>query len=290
MLKTTYVLLSEVTEADINVRDHSDGDPALTGSIGRLGFIDPILRDDRTGRLVDGHGRLNRLREMEHADVRPPTGIQVTAKGWKVPVLTGWASKDDSEAEAAAVALQPKDGRYHQDTLYEVLRRQDDLTGLGFGAAEVADLGRRLQALSDQGPGFPDAGRPEPVPWVSPPKAAPTEPVDTGSTPGLPGPGRRPPPDVAPPVDSDRVVFQLPMTADERRLVVGFVNHAKARAGLDSHAAALVWALERSPASPSLAEDGARRAADTVRSALKALRDGDADRATTIMASLGAIT
>lgn len=149
-LKTTYVLLSEVVEADSNVRDHSDGDPHLVGSIGRLGFLDPILRDDRTGKLIDGHGRLYRLRDLETAGGgEPPEQVQVTAKGWKIPLLTGWASRDDAEAEAAAIALQPKDGRYDNRALYEVLHRQPDLTGLGFGEADIYDLGCRLNGMAD---------------------------------------------------------------------------------------------------------------------------------------------
>lgn len=318
-LKTTYLLLSEVVEADRNVRDHSDGDPHLVGSIGRLGFLDPIFRDDRTGKLIDGHGRLYRLRDMETAGDEPPEQVQVTPKGWKVPVLTGWSSRDDAEAEAASIALQPKDGRYDERALYDILHRQDDLTGLGFGADHVSDLGRRLGVLARENTAFlgeftdhipgvtPDLNAapvapPLPSPTPGQPTPPPADPDDPGpSDEHAPGPDLGQPAPAAPEAITnqdagalsgtikavdDRVVLQIPMTNDQRRQVTGLLAHAKARAGLDTAADALVWALERSPAAPSVDEDGARRAADTVRSALQAMRDGDLDRATTIMNSL----
>jgi hypothetical protein len=301
-LKTTYVLLDDVVEADQNVRDHSDGDPDLVGSINRFGYLLPGFRDDRTGKLIDGHGRLYRLRDWRDAGREPPANVQVTVKGWKVPLITGWASQDDAEAEAAAVALQPKDGRYNEGTLYEILHRQDDLTGLGFRQDDVADLGRRLTALAaptnfEAAPVTPppaavdtpagQAGDPTPAPSPDPePAPLPPEPgVEHDPDPSdPPAPGTTPP--AADPDTPTLVALQLNMTVDERRTALGLITHAKERAGLDSLGAALIWALERSPASPSLPEDGARRAADTVRHALKALRDGDLDRAGTLMASL----
>lgn len=153
-LKTTYVLLSEVDEADINARDHTDGDPHLVDSIDRFGFIQPILRDERTGKLIDGHGRLYRLRDRERNGGEPPDNVQVTPKGWRVPVITGWSSKDDADAQAAAIAVQPKDGRYHERTLYDILHQQDDLAGLGFDDTAVAELGTRLQETP--GPAIPE--------------------------------------------------------------------------------------------------------------------------------------
>jgi DNA modification methylase len=154
MLKTTYVLLSDVAEADRNVRDHSDGDPDLDASIKRFGFIDPTIRDDRTGKLLDGHGRLHKLRQYEMAGGDAPENIQVTDKGWKIPVVTGWASRDDTEADAAAIAVQPKDGRYNEDALYKALHRQKDLTGIGFKLDDIQDLGRRLDQLAASAPNF----------------------------------------------------------------------------------------------------------------------------------------
>jgi DNA modification methylase len=171
-----YRAIDQILPAARNAKGHDN--TVIAGSIDRLGFLDPILRDDRTGKLIDGHGRLYRLREMEAAGVEPPDQVQATAAGWKIPVVTGWASRDDAEAEAAAVAIQPKDGRYNERTLYQVLHRQNTLDGLGFGDDDVADIGRRIGALANDTPLNLDG--PGDLPAFDPSDPGPSEPAGRG--------------------------------------------------------------------------------------------------------------
>lgn len=101
--------LSAVPIAPRNVKGHDIG--ALQQSILRFGFNDAVIVDDRTGRLVSGHGRVEALRSMyRESRMQTPAGISTVLDGaadivdWLLPVQRGWASKDDAEAEAFLVA------------------------------------------------------------------------------------------------------------------------------------------------------------------------------------------
>lgn len=98
-----YLPLDEVKPAKRNPKLHDDA--SLDASLDRFGFTEPVLLDERTGRLVAGHGRLERLRQARDRGDAAPEGIQVLRDGtWKIPVIRGWASRDDAEAEAYLVA------------------------------------------------------------------------------------------------------------------------------------------------------------------------------------------
>lgn len=89
-----------------NVKRH-DG-PGIARSIERFGFTDPIELDERTGRLVAGHGRIDQLaawRDDPDRQDELPEGLAQLADGtWTVPVVRGWASADDDEARAYVLA------------------------------------------------------------------------------------------------------------------------------------------------------------------------------------------
>src|SRR4051812_7130293 len=94
---TEYVPLPEVATAVRNPKSHDT--PAVMASIARFGFLDPVIEDGRTGRLIAGHGRLEALVSMAGAAQEPPSGIEVAEDGtWQVPVTRGWASRSDEDA------------------------------------------------------------------------------------------------------------------------------------------------------------------------------------------------
>lgn len=98
-----YLPLDDIAPAPRNPKRH-DG-AAIRASIARFGFATPALRDERTGRLVVGHGRTEALRAMRADGEQPPAGVHTAPDGtWLVPVVTGWASRSDAEAEAYLVA------------------------------------------------------------------------------------------------------------------------------------------------------------------------------------------
>lgn len=98
-----YMPLDDVLEADRNPRAHDD--EAIGGSVGRFGFMESLVLDERTGKLVAGHGRRAELLRRREEGQRPPEGIIERAGRWLVPVLRGWSSRDDADALAAGIAL-----------------------------------------------------------------------------------------------------------------------------------------------------------------------------------------
>lgn len=127
---TEYMPVSNTESARNNPKGHDT--TRIRGSIERFGFVDQAILDERTGRLVGGHGRLEQLREMRDAGENPPDGIVVDDSGeWLWPVTRGWSSRSDAEADALLVAL---------NRLTE-LGGWDDLGGLAdiLSAAHEAD-------------------------------------------------------------------------------------------------------------------------------------------------------
>jgi hypothetical protein len=143
-----YLPLEDIPEALRNPREHQ----SLAGvvkSIRRFGFTSPLLVDERTGRLVAGHGRRLALMQMQQDGDDPPEGVQQDEGGrWLAPVITGWASRSDAEAEALIVAdnrlteLGGWDSRVLTELLEELLDTSPDL--LEATGYDVDDVDRML--------------------------------------------------------------------------------------------------------------------------------------------------
>src|SRR5688572_9588756 len=98
----TYARLSELVPAARNPKDHDL--PSLMASLGRFGWTNPAVLDERTGRLVAGHGRWEACVALRAGGDPPPGGVYLDEDGeWLVPLLRGWQSRDDAEAEAYIV-------------------------------------------------------------------------------------------------------------------------------------------------------------------------------------------
>jgi ParB-like chromosome segregation protein Spo0J len=146
--------------------DDLSGDPrnpkahdlAVIGdSVGRFGYVEPIVRDDRTGFIVSGHGRTAALRRaFDESPSSPPDGVEVGLDGrWLVPVLSGWASKNDDEAAAALIALNrtTETGGWDDVQLMDLLDQLADaeagLVGVGYDDSDLANLHRLLDDAPD---------------------------------------------------------------------------------------------------------------------------------------------
>lgn len=102
--RTEYMRVREMAVANRNPKGH-DG-PRIRGSIGRFGFVDQPVLDERTGRMVSGHGRMEQLIAMIESGENPPEGIVVDDDNeWLWPVTRGWASRGDLEAEVVGITL-----------------------------------------------------------------------------------------------------------------------------------------------------------------------------------------
>lgn len=100
--KLEYLPLDGIVGADVNPKRHALG--SLGKSVARFGYIEPVVLDERTGKLVAGHGRVEYLRSQQAEGGEPPDGVRTVKGQWQVPVLRGWASKDDAEADAYLLA------------------------------------------------------------------------------------------------------------------------------------------------------------------------------------------
>lgn len=132
-----------------NPKRHDEG--ALTESMERFGFVAPIIVDERTGKIVAGHGRLDVLLAMRKEGKERPARIGLGPLGeWMVPVLRGIHFKSMREAEAYVVAdnRQVELGGWDDSMLAGILKELDadgGLAGVGWSADDLDTLVRTLE-------------------------------------------------------------------------------------------------------------------------------------------------
>lgn len=146
-LRTEYVRVDEIMPAVRNPRSHPIED--IIGSIVELGFIEQPIVDERTGRLVAGHGRQEALLEMHLRGMDRPPQVRVDDDGmWLAPVQRGWASVDDLEADRAVVALNLQ-GEWEESGLAAMLKDLSKTsTGLAGTGYTPPDLDKMLANLA----------------------------------------------------------------------------------------------------------------------------------------------
>lgn len=145
--------IDRLVEAERNPKAHDD--EGLDASLERFGYIEPIVMDERTGRLVSGHGRLRRLAARRERGEDPPEGVERRARNrWWAPVNRGWRSADDDEAKAAVIALNRigERGGWLRDPLAEMLAELNSGPGLGGTGYSPADLDTLLDSLRPPAP------------------------------------------------------------------------------------------------------------------------------------------
>lgn len=147
-----YIPLDELTPAERNPKRHDQ--QVIARGIDRFGLVDIPVLDERTGRLVAGHGRRDDLLARRAAGQSPPDGITTDESGrWLVPTVVGWRSSSDAEAHAAGVTLNQATvaGGFDEAELAVLIGEIGDvdeaLVGvLGFDDAELASLLAQIEA------------------------------------------------------------------------------------------------------------------------------------------------
>ena len=134
-VRVEYLPLASLKSARRNPKKHQI-ETVLT-SMGRFGYVAPMILDERTGRLVAGHGRLESLKRAKANGQAPPERIHVKNGDWLVPVVRGVAFADDREAEAYLLADNQIviRGGWDDDELKEIIERlgeEGELAGTGF--------------------------------------------------------------------------------------------------------------------------------------------------------------
>jgi hypothetical protein len=159
---TSYVPLTDLTPSPGNPKRHEI--ERIIESIETHGFLDQSIVDERTGRIISGHGRRESLIEMQARGSRLPDGLLIDDDGgWLVPVQRGWSSRDDLEAKAVIIKLNriPEGGGWDSRSLAEYL--EELATGdaalfdsLNYSDDEMEQLLRQVDPESLPG-GSPDA-------------------------------------------------------------------------------------------------------------------------------------
>jgi len=145
--------LDEIERALVNPKDHDS--LLIRESFARFGYVELLTLDERTGRLVAGHGRLDEIERAHEAGEDPPEGVEIADDGtWFVPVLRGWQSIDDDEAAAYLLTSNRSSeiGGWKQNELagmLDDLAQRHDLTDLGWSDDYVSQLLDDLTGRND---------------------------------------------------------------------------------------------------------------------------------------------
>jgi len=151
-LSIKYAPLGELVRHERNPKAHDV--PTIAASIRRFGFLEPVVIDERTGKLASGHGRLSALELLrDEDDTSPPEGVRRKGSQWLVPRVVGYESSNDNEASAALIALNRagERGGWADEALLELLASLADVAdgyaGVGFDSHDLDSLRQRLAQL-----------------------------------------------------------------------------------------------------------------------------------------------
>jgi len=143
MLEPKLVPLSEIMRLPRNPKRH-DLD-MIHGSVRRFGFLERVIVNRITGRLIAGHGRVDMLQRQKDAGEDAPTGIEVAGGEWLVP--SDYVDVPAELEEAASIALNrgTEIGGWDDRALAEILRDINDsteegLAGTGYDEQMLAAL------------------------------------------------------------------------------------------------------------------------------------------------------
>ena len=175
-IRIEYTALSVLSRAPRNPKKHDMA--ALRASMARWGFTQPLALDERTGKLVEGHGRLDVLQALKSEGAAPPARVKVKGGEWLVPVVRGLSFASDAEAEAYLVAANQLtiaggwDERLLGETIASLKAGSAGFEGLGFDQGRLDQLAASFApAIAEVVAALPPTPAPEPV------AAAPAAPV-----------------------------------------------------------------------------------------------------------------
>ncbi len=126
----------------------------ISASIIRHGFCDPLTVDERTGQLVEGHGRVEALLALQASGSPAPEGVSVRRGVWCVPVVRGVSFESDEQAQAYLLAHNrlAERGGWSEQALEEMLRGlsadADLFWSTGFSDSDLAFLSASVESAA----------------------------------------------------------------------------------------------------------------------------------------------
>lgn len=134
----------------------------LAAAYNDRGFVEPVIFDDKTGKVVAGHGRLEELEELRKAGAPAPDRIEVRGTKWFVPVVRGVAFKDVGQARRHVLASNKlvESGGYDDKLLIDLLTKigntAEDLAGTGVSEKELVQFLAHAATEDDKQKGATD--------------------------------------------------------------------------------------------------------------------------------------
>jgi hypothetical protein len=157
-----HLPLDELRGNAKNPKAHDIG--TLNASVGRFGVVEGVVIDERTGTIISGHGRAETLRQMRDRGETPPDGVILNKAGeWLIPVVRGWSSRSDLEAEAALIALNRTTelGGWVDESLIDLLDQLSEvehgLDGVGYSLEEL----EAMKGAFDEDDWTEESGKPK---------------------------------------------------------------------------------------------------------------------------------
>ncbi len=141
-----YIPLQELVKLERNPKLHS---PDIEKSYERYGYVDPVIIDEGSGKLVAGHGRLERLEIMLDEGKDPPERIQVDSTGaWTVPVIRGVRFDSQEQAEEYGITSNALviAGGFDEAELEELID-EADISPIGIDLIAEREIAATASAL-----------------------------------------------------------------------------------------------------------------------------------------------
>jgi hypothetical protein len=133
-----YMELGALRRFPKNPKDHDLAE--LGEAFERRGYVTPMLIDETSGCLVEGHGRLEKLEMMRQNGEAAPRRIEVKGQRWFVPVVRGVAFDSLEQAREHVVAANRiGEGLWNSKLLAAALTKlgADRLIGTGFKESDI---------------------------------------------------------------------------------------------------------------------------------------------------------
>ncbi len=140
-----YMPISQIVAWDRNPKKHAT--KKIQASIRRFGFNQPVIMDEKSGKLVAGHGRVEALKLMKESGEAPPDRVVIQGIDWCVPVVRGVGFKDQKEADGYVVAdnRMVELGGWDDDILNDILKQfqgetEDYMEAVGYDLPDLEKL------------------------------------------------------------------------------------------------------------------------------------------------------
>ena len=138
-----YLPLNHLERFPRNPKLHSD---KIVASFEEYGYVNPMIIDEATGRLVAGHGRLEKLQDLRRAGEPPPDRIKVAPDGtWLAPVIRGihFTSMEQAERYLIDDNMTSQLGGWDEPLLADI---SAEIGPVSFSMEAVDEAVRRIQA------------------------------------------------------------------------------------------------------------------------------------------------